>query len=95
MVKNLNELSNSFFSTKIDINGFLKGMQTAKILINPELLPENINASIVDILNQPIVEFLGLKSADSSHPLYNTNLAQSTPAFLVWLDQSNINFKCT
>lgn len=95
MGKNLNELENSFFNTNLDTQGLLKGLNEVGIMINPDILPENANKNILDILKQPIISFLKLKSPDNSHPLYNSNLGQITPAFMRWLENENINLKCT
>lgn len=90
----LNDLKDDFFTRDMDLETLLSGLYEASEIINPDILPKNINVNIYDVLTQPIVKFLNLKTKSTTHVMMNANLAQLTPTFMRWLEENNYNLKC-
>lgn len=92
--KLINVLDDSAFNPYVKPEEFIKALKTVGVNINSDLLPELENVDLLTILKTPIIKFLDLEDTTQGDALYNSNLAQVTPAFMRWLENKQINLKC-
>lgn len=90
----ITELEDSFFSSNIKSGDLINALHLVGVNINPELLQDLENKDLLTVLKTPIIDFLDLEDISRGDALYNSNLAQITPAFMRWLENEQINLKC-